>query len=63
MSRTEALAKLLAHGGMGRADLLDCTRWTPKVLESALRRAIGMGWVRRVQRSGCGRGYEYEAAA
>ncbi len=48
MTRTYALRRVLEHGVMGRDELLACCGWPESVLESAIRRCLASGCIRRV---------------
>lgn len=43
MTRTYALKRLLEHGGMNRAELLDCTRWDRRTLTRTLQQGLTTG--------------------
>lgn len=66
MTRTYALKRVLEHGAMSYADLLDCTRWTGRVLSRTLQQCMATGVVVRRQVLRCAarqRAWVYEARA
>lgn len=65
MTRTYAIKRLLEHGPMNRAELLDCTRWGCRDLTRALQQVLSTGVVvrRRVAHSVAReRAFVYEVA-
>ena len=61
MSKTYALRKLLEHGPMTYAELLEVTGWSHPALKSALARTIERGEVQPIP-GYSRRGYGYRAA-
>ncbi len=59
MTRTYAAQKLLEHGPLRYAEMIEITGWTNKTVQSALRRLCNRGAVRR---RNARRGYVYELA-
>lgn len=62
MTRTYALKRLLEHGPMTPAEIVECTRWTARQADSALGALKACGLVLQVQRpQSARRGYAYVA--
>lgn len=54
MTKTYALKRLLEHGPMTVAEIVDCTRWSHQQVETALRMSISQQLVRYADREwGC----------
>lgn len=54
MTKTYALKRLLEHGPMTRSQLVECTRWPAKHVDSALSACIAQRVVRRAGRARIG---------
>lgn len=52
MTRPYAATRLLEHGPLTFAEMLEITGWSEKTLESALRRLMRQGTVRRLHQRG-----------
>lgn len=62
MTRTYALKRLLEHGAMTPAEIVRCTRWEIRQVQSALCELKKCGLVRRVRRHETNTlGFAYEA--
>lgn len=56
MTKTYALKRLLEHGAMRRAELIECTGWKPKQVYGTLTQLLSTGRVERC-RVHAGKGY------
>ncbi len=61
MTKTYALKRLLEHGQMTRAEMIECTRWPGRQVDSALSGLVQQGLVRRRGKSAYQRGQFYSA--
>lgn len=52
MTKTYALKRLLEHGPMSWPELIDCTGWGPRQLQSAIRNCMETGAIKRAP-NGC----------
>ena len=64
MKKTYALKRLLEHGPMDVAAIIECTRWTPQTVKYAVRSCMHHRLIKRKSASGqasrCAK-FEYEA--
>jgi predicted transcriptional regulator len=45
MTHTYCLKRLLEHGPMKTAEIIECTRWKPRQVHTALRTLLGHGLI------------------